>query len=61
MCRMWVGTKRVIANQINSNLRLLSEPLAQLSVIELKALRDTLCDSFYDVEVHCIIVMSKEL
>ena len=32
--------------------KLLFEPLAQLTAIELKVLKDALCDSCYDVEVN---------
>ena len=36
MCTTWVGSRRAATYQSNLNLRLLSKPLAQLSVIELK-------------------------
>ena len=41
-----------------SSLQLL--PITHLSVIELKVLKDALCDSHYDVDVSHIIVFSKE-
>ena len=36
MCKTWGGSRRVAAYQGDSNLRSLSKPLAQSSVIELK-------------------------
>jgi hypothetical protein len=55
MCKTWVGSRRVTSYQIDLNLWLLSKPLAQFNVIELKVLWDALCDSYYDVEVNCKI------
>jgi hypothetical protein len=52
MCKMWIGLRRVIVYQSASILQLLSEPFAQLSVIELKVLQVALCDSYYDMEVN---------
>ena len=40
MCKMWVGLRRTIAYQSNPNLQLLSKPITQLSVIELKVLQE---------------------
>ena len=40
---------------------LISKPLVQLSVIELKVVQDALCDSYYDVEVNCKIGLLKEM
>ena len=43
------------------NPHLLTEPLAHFSVIELKILRDVMCDSYNEVEVNYKIVFSKEM
>ena len=58
---MWVGARRTATYQSDSNLQLLFEPLAQLSVIELKVLQDALCDSYYNVEMNCIIGFLEEM
>jgi hypothetical protein len=61
MWKMCVGSRRATTYQRDSNLQLLFEPLANLSVIELKVLRDALCDFYYDVEVNCIIGLFEEM
>ena len=61
MCKMCVGSRRATTYQSDSNLQSLFEPLANLIVIELKVLRDALCDSYYDVEVNCIIALFEEM
>ena len=61
MCKTWVGSRKTVAYQGRSNSRLLSEQLAPLSVIELKVLRDALCDFYHDVKVNYKFVLSMEL
>ena len=53
--------KKGAVYQSNSNLQLLFEPLAQLSVTVLKVLWDALCDSYYDMEVNYKIFLFKEM
>lgn len=46
--------------QGDSNLQLFSKPLAKSSVIELKVLKDAICDFYYDMEVNYKIVYYPE-
>ena len=61
MCKTWVGSRRVSAYQCDSNLWLLSKPLAQLSVIKQKVLWDALHESYNQVKVYCKICLFEEI
>ena len=61
MCGTWVISRKTVAYQSHSNLRLLFEQLAPLNVIELKVFRNSMCGFYYDVKVNYKFVLSMEM